>query len=484
VRHCGCTGLSAWAAPVLLGALASRTSVLAQRSAADESKRTIRIDDVAPKLRTRLPVNSRTIRGFDDFIAALERRTLEREEAGEYEHLTYYLLQSTRFTKEERLEPAVSAYRFIEGLPPDERSRFLGEGEVYMPPRERIPETVLRRTRDLARALQGKPNDPRLAMFKDVFGASASPETTDERLIKEYCRTMKFLYRKEFLSRSFTDPQEREAYLASLYQRRGHSTDTQVEANFAVHTGLSVIRSRDHEPIDKVLIIGPGLDLAPRTDFLETLDPQSYQPFLVADALLELGLSDSARLKIHCVDINDRVVRHLARLDRDKPIRLQVVSGLKEREDRTWDQAYRDYFRRLGTSIGEEEPWTVLEGLKDRLSKSLLVHPEIVRQITADHLNILTQRYTPSPSYDLILVTNVFSYFDPAEQALALSNVEAMLRAGGYFLHNEPQLSVVSAAETLGLPMTDARTVLIASSKEAPLFDRVAIHRKAPSSKQ
>ena len=57
-------------------------------------------------------------------------------------------------------------------------------------------------------------------------------------------------------------------------------TDTQVEANFAVHTALSVIRAYGPDRLDRVLIVWPGLDFAPRTDLLEAYEPQSYQPWV------------------------------------------------------------------------------------------------------------------------------------------------------------------------------------------------------------
>jgi hypothetical protein len=240
-----------------------------------------------------------------------------------------------------------------------------------------------------------------------------------------------------------------------------------------------VIRARGEGHVERVLIVGPGLDLAPRTGLVELSDPQSYQPFAVADALLSLGLSERSRLRIHCVDINARVVEYLSGLSRRLPTTLRIVSGVPERDDRRFTPAYRRYFEELGASIGRQTSLALPPELAGHLGKSLAVDPAVAAAITAAELNVLTERYDPSPSYDLAIVTNVFSYFDPAQQALALSNIEAMLRPGGYLVHNEPQTALVSAAARLGLAMTDARTVLLAAHREAPLFDRVVIHRKA-----
>ena len=67
---------------------------------------------------------------------------------------------------------------------------------------------------------------------------------------------------------------------------------------------------------DSVLIVGPGMDLAPRTGFVETHAPQSYQPFAVIDALMATGLSQRETLRVTAADINPRVVEWLTRARR------------------------------------------------------------------------------------------------------------------------------------------------------------------------
>src|SRR5206468_9948026 len=139
-------------------------------------------------------------------------------------------------------------------------------------------------------------------------GEGAPSASITDRLVREYSRVMRFLYRKEFLSRGLPDPQAREDFLAGLYRERGHSTDTQVEANFGVHTALGVIRALGEPgPLDHVLVVGPGLDFTPRTDLQDLFEPASYQPFAVADAMLSLGLSTPQRMRIHYVDTRPRV---------------------------------------------------------------------------------------------------------------------------------------------------------------------------------
>src|SRR5262249_12120674 len=51
---------------------------------------------------------------FDERMRAIERDTERRERAGELEHLIYYALQSQRFTKLPRIEPALSAREYVQ----------------------------------------------------------------------------------------------------------------------------------------------------------------------------------------------------------------------------------------------------------------------------------------------------------------------------------------------------------------------------------
>ena len=50
-------------------------------------------------------------------------------------------------------------------------------------------------------------------------------------------------------------------------------------------------------------------------------------------------------------------------------------------------------------------------------------------------VNIVLERLTDA-RFDLIIATNILVYYDAFEQSLALANVAAMLRPGGFFLTN------------------------------------------------
>ena len=467
-----------------VGVMVCLLATASVRSASD--KRAIRYDDLPVQLCAWLDGLNIRRETFATQIDAIDRQTDQRELRGEYDHLIFFLLQSSRFTRQPKIEPAVSAYEFTQGLTEAERARFLADGSDDLPPRERIPHPVNARIADFLKALRRPGDDVRLNYFAGFLRQTAPDAAAPaQHLQHEYARSMRFLYRKEFASRAVRR-EELAAFVASLYQSRGHSTDTQVEANFAVHNALAALKAGDkarslESKLNKVLIVGPGLDFAPRTDLIDLFGPQSYQPFAVADALLSLQLADRGRLQIHCVDINDRVIAHLQNLRRKNEVTLSLLSGIKDNPAHPLTDDYKNYFREFGKSIGvlgTERSLEVPAQFAAHLKKALRVRPEIISAINVDKLNIITERYQDSPQYDLVVVTNVFPYFGAPELLFALTNIAAMMVDGGYLVHNELQTIPADFVTPLGLPLQQTRTVMIASGGNAPLFDGVAVHRK------
>jgi hypothetical protein len=446
-------------------------------------KRTIVFSDIPTELRQWLEQwgVGRGRERFAAYIASINSRTADRELRGEYDHLVFFLLQSGLFTKRAKIEPALSAREYVESLSDDERLRYLAVDSSYLPESIKLPPAVAARLGDFVRAIERESKDERLLYFRDFTRrASGTSEPLGDRITREYARAMKFLYQKEFNSRSVKS-EDVAAYVESLYQQRGYSTDTQVDANFAVYTALAALRARTGARptrLNKVLIVGPGLDFAPRTDLVDLFGPQCYQPFAVADALLQLGLADRDRLRIHCVDINERVIDHLKGLRQRDRVTLALLSGAGDSRERPLTEEYKSYFRDLGRAVGLEAGLRVPEQFSSRLKKSLRLTPEAVKAVSVDFLNITSERYDPSPGYDLVVVTNVFPYFEKTELLLALANISSMMSEGGYLIHNELQTFPREFLLPLGLPLEEARTVLIAKSESAPLFDGVAIHRK------
>lgn len=431
------------------------------------SKRQIIYADLAPDLRTLLNFST----DFDRYVETITRQTRQRQIEGENDHLIYFILQSQRFTSELKIEPALSAYEFVNSLDRETKARYLNN-HSFAPPTEKIPRRAAQRIEAFLRALQKPNDDERLAYFQTWLRQNKKPgESARSYLQAQYMRAMRFLYEKEFLSPSAA---------AALYQSRGHSTDTQVEANYAVHVALAILKSQLGErQLNNVLIVGPGLDFAPRTDLLDVFDPQSYQPFAIADSLLQLQLARRQLLRVHSVDINHRVVDYLRRFPARKNKQLSILSGVADTARRPLTADYKKFFENFGTNIGSPVRLAALpEQFQNHLGKSLAVDSEVAQLIGADQLNIVTERYDPSPRYDLVIVTNVLPYFNDSELLLALSNLEAMIGEGGYLVHNESRPLLFSLTNKLKLPMLHSRTVLISAAAEQPLYDRVYVHRK------
>jgi hypothetical protein len=62
----------------------------------------------------------------------------------------------------------------------------------------------------------------------------------------------------------------------------------------------------------------------------------------------------------------------------------------------------------------------------------------VVLEVTGAHLNIVLQRLDAAAQLDLVVATNVLVYYEPFEQALAVSNIGSMLRTGGLLITNQP----------------------------------------------
>ena len=429
---------------VLLLAVAA-AGLFAQDPPAAAGVRTIGWADLPPPVQARLQTSGHTTATFPAFVTSRSREAEARVREGDFDHLVFYVLQSTHFTKLPPIEPALSAKAFTA--------------------RGAVPSPVDARMAAFLRTVASSDADPRVAYFRALIGG-VPPRERRRLLEREYARAMTFLYEKEFVDRS---------QAAQLYQTRGLSTDSAIDAGVALTTGLSIVRALDpSRRIRRVLIVGPGLDLAPRTGMLEAGPPASYQPWQVIDALVGLQLSDLHDLDVIGADINPRVVDHLRQV-RVRPPVLRVVSALRESETISYSSDFRKYFSELGHRIGRVR---AAPGPAGHLSKIVTVTAQAAAPVRGARLNIVTERLE-GPPFDLAVATNVLPYFGDVELALALSNIAAMLAPGGVLLHNEVRPSLPGIAGDAGLPLEQSRYLTIATVRGAPpLTDTVFLHRR------
>ena len=425
--------------------------------------------DVQP-LHKRLSGHGLSLTSFDAFIDRTSRRNAARVTEGDLDHLVFYLLQSTSFTKLPPIEPALSAKALVDSLGPSDRVTFLEKGQVDQ---SRVPAPVRERAAAFDRALNSSSKDPRLSYFGELARTALSKKDRAGALLREYLRAMKFVYEKEFVAPKSSSPS---AAIADLYRQRGLSTDTAVEAGYVVHQGLAIVRALEpSRRITRVLIVGPGMDLAPRTGFDEAGPPESYQPWAIIDALLSLQMADLDDLKVVAADINPRVVAHLERA-RSSPPTLTLSTQLRESGGVALTSDYKDYFGQLGQALAGGKQSVAMEG--GHLRKTFTVGAAPARDLQSVSLDIVTQRLTET-AFDLVIATNILPYFDDVELMLAMSNIAAMLAPQGVFLHNEPRPLIGDVGSSLGLEFEQSRVVSIATVSGAPpLVDSVWLHRR------
>jgi hypothetical protein len=397
----------------------------------------VRFEDVPTAALAFLPDISGAVQ-FDLFRRRLVRELNDRLESGEQDALVYYVLQGRRFTQAPFIEPVLGARDFVKS------------GD--------IPASVRTRIRDFVQACQAAgAGDERLWYFCRL--------SQDEgRIGIEFQRAMRFLYEKEVkaLEREGSD---RRDFVASLYRSRGLSSDSAMDANFPVYVTLRRLAADRKLRFNRILIVGPGLDFAPRTGLDDSIPPQSLQPYAIADAVLQLGLSSRENLRIHCVDINPHVVERL-RAARSEPPALSV-------RKRDGHEDYIRYREEFGRAIGTVDH-------PDSASKIIRVSAEVARLVTADRMDVVTERDGSAPGYDLVVSTNVLLYMGDAELALAMANIRSMLRGGGYFIHNESRGSVEAIGRAVNLPVIDARLIRLLENDRRAIYDTQVVHRKNP----
>jgi len=434
----------------------------------------LRWEDLPAPIERRLMAAGLDARAFLAFGEEQERLTQARVRESDLDALIYYALQSVAFTDAPPLEPATSAKAFVERLGADARARFLAH---ELAPIDEVPLDVRGRLASLIPALRHASPGSRLASLRDLIPREMPADQIEAFLLQQYVRAARFLYEKEFVAPTRADGIDA---IATLYRERALSTDTSVEAGYLVHLGLATIRALDSEQrIRRVLVVGPGLELAPRTGLIELGPPQSYQPYAVLDSLVALGLARLGDVSVLCADVNPRVVDHL-QAAKARDVALTLVSGIGDSASTTLQDDYRRYFDGLGRSIGRAMAAPTLpERYRGHLHKSLHIPGETSRAIGATSLDIARQRLAAEP-FDLIVATNVLLYLDDVPLTLALASIASMLAPGGVLIHNEARALVADVTIEQHLPVVHARTAQIASVRGAvaPLYDSVYVHVK------
>jgi hypothetical protein len=318
----------------------------------------------------------------------------------------------------------------------------------------RLDRVMEGRVADLATAIEVPGNDERLQFVREIVERhgvdvdARSREATRRYLIELRSRMLseneRYLQRRA-AAQVADAPAQRMAH-ATLYRDRGLSSDTSLAVSFALDQALAAVRDRGEltrHPVGRLAIIGPGLDFVDKAQGYDFFPVQMIQPFALADSLRRLGMAE--RPAVTALDISRRVISHLRdarrRATRHEIYRLNVLLE-HDRAGVELEPALVDYWRRLGDRVGTGAPGEVPAAYARELrARTVDVRPEAVLDVSGAELNIVLERLSSADvtnQFDLVVATNVLVYYDPFEQALAVSNMASMLRSRGLLMTNQP----------------------------------------------
>ena len=399
-------------------------------------------EDAQPILTALADVLPSALKGPDEatrrkewpaWVASHDREIRERLDRGDDDTLINWLLFGSSFTMQPR---------------------------AFIDVRETSPEfqrVLSARLLDLIVALAETDRDERREIARQVLrklGYQFDLENEQRRLAQhlgiELSRVLaeqQALLAQLNAARQSGNVEQERAAESRMFRERGISLDTSIFQGFAIEKALETIRDERHLParsVRRVAIIGPGLDFPDRNSGYDFYPIQTLQPFTVVDSLVRLGLASRAEtVDVTTFDISSRVNDHVHRV-RERGLRgdaylLQVPleNGV------AWTPAFLTYWRAMGDRIGAPalvpKPRLTRQPLENR---GIRVRPQVAARLTAVELNVVTERWNGAP-FDIVVATNVLSYYDRLDQALAFAGIEAMLRPGGFFLAN---------SEVAGLP--------------------------------
>ena len=369
---------------------------------------------------------------------------------GEEDSLINLVLFGTSFTR----QPRITA-EFIEQAGKEVGKNGAAKtaaGNANSASDDPVVRAFLGRVADFTRALKNPGGNERLIYMRRFLegrgygiGTAAEQERLRQYLLANFARTRHEYdeYREVLLkARQSGDVAKEFAARSTLFQRRGVSLDTSLMPNFALEQALRELLAKGlvaKGAVTKAAIIGPGLDFVDKQEGYDFYPQQTIQPFLVMDSLFRLGLAQPAQLRMTTLDISARVNNHIeraraqARLNRDYVVQLPLESSVH------WSEPALDYWKAAGLTIGAPttpiSPRNGVGGLELRAVKVAARH---VLRINAVDVDVVYQNLelAPGQRYDLVIATNMFSYYGEFEQALAMANLENMIRPGGFLLTN------------------------------------------------
>jgi SAM-dependent methyltransferase len=296
------------------------------------------------------------------------------------------------------------------------------------------------RVDDLVAALQMPSENERLLFLRNLLRSKGAEETAGTFLLVNLQRV---LQENAKFSQRIAQGNSQGDSRAEVFRDRGVSLDTTILPNFGIEETLRDLKGRGllrEGSVARVAVIGPGLDFADWDEGYDYYPQQTLQPFALYNSLAKMGLAKPGALEVTVFDISPRVLDHLRRA-RERATRgggygIQLPRGLA----RQWTREAINYWQGFGDVAGTPmDPIQPPAPLASMETRAIRIRPEVVLACQPADLNIVLQRLDlpGGQRFDLIVATNMFVYYDAFEQTLALGNVAAMLKPGGFLLSND-----------------------------------------------
>jgi hypothetical protein len=382
-----------------------------------------------------------------------DREIRARLEQGDEDTVVNWLLFGTSFTSRPR-----AVLGTVE-------SGAAGDREVV----QRTIELIAARLDDLVAALAVPGRDQRRLFARGLlqqkgfrFATEADRDAVRKYLLAAVIRVggEQEQIDQELGATATGDPLSEFVQRSRLFRSRGLSLDTSLVSNHSVDQALAAMKARGllaPGSVRRIAIVGPGLDFADKDVGIDAYPPQTLQPFAVLDSLRRLDLAPAGNPDIVLLDMSPRIIDHVTEARTRAGRNIGYTLNLPLPRSTPWIPEVRSYWQRFGDRIGMVTPAPASKALADVAElRAVRVRPSAIQAMSAQDLNIVTERLD-GEAFDLVVATNVFIYYDILDQALALSNVQAMLKPGAFLLANFSAPNVTSVTMR---PVDTTRTVL------------------------
>ncbi|HEU5255047.1 MAG TPA: hypothetical protein VFU28_03600 [Vicinamibacterales bacterium] len=384
-----------------------------------------------PDLNTLRPAQMEA--AWPRWIERRDREIRARLDQGDEDTIVNWLLFGTTFTSRPR-----AVLGTVE-------SGSAGDRDLVL---RRTMELIAVRLDDLIAALAAPGNDERRLFARSLlqrrglrFATAADREAARMYLLAAIIRVASEQDQidQELGATSRGDPMSEFVERSRLFRTRGLSLDASLIPNYSVEQALAAMKARgllEPRAVKRVAIVGPGLDFADKDVGFDFYPPQTVQPFAVSESLTRLGLAPPPGPEMALLDISPRIVDHMTRARARAARNIGYTLNLPLSKSTPWVAEVRAYWQRFGDQIGASVPTTPSATIAELAElRSVRARAAEVRRMSVSNVNIVTQRLDGEP-FDLVIATNVLIYYDTFEQALAMSNIEAMLKPGAFLLAN------------------------------------------------